>query len=98
MLKATVQLPVHDAVQERFNYLYLKLDDVKSRAFQIGSLGLYEFDMRTVRERPDNLFTEEVETEPVQPNKAKPNIDATSPMKASMHHVSANQCKNTKTN
>ena len=34
----------NDAVKERFNYLYLKLDDVKPRAFQIGSLGLFEFD------------------------------------------------------
>jgi len=65
-----------DAVQERFNYLYLKLDDVKPRAFQIGSLGLYEFDVKTGREKPDNLLTEEVETEPVQPNKSQPNIDA----------------------
>lgn len=28
----------NDAVRERFNYLYLKLDDVPPRAFQIGSL------------------------------------------------------------
>ena len=34
------------AVQERFNYLYLKLDDVKPRAFQIGPLGLYDIDVR----------------------------------------------------
>ena len=27
----------NDAVEERFNYLHLKLDDVKPRAFQIGS-------------------------------------------------------------
>ena len=31
-----------DAVKERFNYLYLKLDDVKPRAFQLGSNGLNE--------------------------------------------------------
>ena len=61
-------------VQERFNYLYLKLDDVKPRAFEIGSLGLYKFDVRTGREQPDNLLTEEVETESVQPNKSQPNI------------------------
>ena len=67
----------NDAVKERFNYLYLKLDDVKPRAFQIGSLGLYEFDVQTGRERPDNLLTEEEETEPVQPNKkSQPNIYA----------------------
>ena len=54
-----------DAVTERFNYLYLKLDDVKPRAFQIGSLGLDEFDVRAGREQPDNLLTEEVETEPM---------------------------------
>ena len=34
------------AVQERFNYLYLKLDDVMPRAFQIGPLGLYDIDVR----------------------------------------------------
>ena len=65
-----------DAVKHRFNYLYLKLDDVKPRAFQIGSLRLYELDVRTGREQPhNNLLTEEVETEPVQPPKSEPNID-----------------------
>ena len=64
-----------DAVTGRFNDLYLKQDDVKPRAFQIGLLGLYEFDVRTGREQHDNLLTEEVETEPMQPNKSRPNID-----------------------
>ena len=54
----------NDAVRERFNYLYLKLDDVQPRAFQIGSLGLFEYDIATGTEDPDNLLTEEVETEP----------------------------------
>ena len=54
----------NDAVKERFNYLYLKLEDVKPRAFQIGSLGLFEYDIGTGTEDPDNLLTEEIETEP----------------------------------
>ena len=54
----------NDAVKERFNYLYLKLDDVQPRAFQIGSLGLFKYDIATETEDPDNLLTEEVETEP----------------------------------
>ena len=57
----------NDADKERFSFLYLKLDDVKPRAFKtLGSLELYEFDVRTGTERPDNLLTEEEETEPVQ--------------------------------
>jgi len=55
-----------DAVQEQYNYLYLKLDDVKPRAFQIGSLGLFEYDIQTGQENPDNLLTDEVETEAPQ--------------------------------
>ena len=53
-----------DAVCERFNYLYLKLEDVKPRAFQIGSLGLFEYDIGTGTEDHDNLFTGEIETDP----------------------------------
>ena len=52
-----------DAVKHRFNYLYLKLDDVQPRAFQIGADGLFEYDIATGQEDPDNLLTEEVETE-----------------------------------
>ena len=51
---------------------YNKLDDVHPRAFQIGSMGLYEFDIHTGHEDPDNLLTEEVETEPPQPQEAIP--------------------------
>ena len=61
-----------DAVKERFNYLYLKLDDVRPRALQIGSLGLYEFDIRNGREDPDNLLTEEIETAPPQVKEESP--------------------------
>ena len=65
-----------DAVRHRFNYLYLKLDDVQPRAFQIGSLGLFEYDVHTGREDPDNLLTPEVETEPPEINSSDPNIDS----------------------
>ena len=44
--------------------MYLKLDDVKPRAFQISSLGMFEYDIGTGQEDPDNLLTEEIETEP----------------------------------
>ena len=52
-----------DAVKHKYNFLYLRLDAEPPRAFQFGADGMFEYDINTGEEDPDNLLTEEVETE-----------------------------------